>query len=393
LWAKIGALLNGHSTGSSNRPPEEPPSEAQASPQRRFPSWLRLYPFEIAAWLGLISGVSFLRLRGLRIGWETFNYTVPPLVPVLAKYFLIGIALYLVYTALHRESPLGYLRQIATVRWIVLSLRLWVAIIIFNYTYFWLKVCVPLVNETLWDEAFSRLDTRLHFGYSPSIVLIESVRGTLLGWIDRWYSLWLPSVSLSIAFFCAHPKALVRRQFVLSCVLIWILGAWIYVALPALGPVYVFTELWRDILPEMPASANAQQLLWENYQTIQRGIQDGQLYRFNPTRGIAAMPSLHVGVHWMLMLWMHRYARPLFIPAAIATFLTFLGSIITGWHYAIDGYVGIVLGQVAFWAALGIERRWGGTTSPGSQASPEGTSGLLEEGESPESNATGASHL
>lgn len=341
---------------SPRRTPEEPPDDAVAPSRHRFPSWLRLYPFEIAAWLGLVSGVGFLRARGLRIGWETFDYTIPPLLPVMARYFLIGIALYLVYSILRRDSPVGYLRQIATVRWIVLSLRLWVAIMIFNYTYFWLKVCVPIVNPTLWDETFSRLDTLLHFGYSPSIVLIEAVRGTLLGWLDGWYGLWLPSVSLSIAFFCAHPKALVRRQFVLSCVLIWILGAWMYTALPALGPIYVFTDLWRDILPGMPANANAQQLLWENYQTIQRGIQDGQLYRFNPTRGIAAMPSLHVGVHWMLMLWMHRYARPLFIPAAIATFLTFLGSIITGWHYAIDGYVGIGLGQIAYWAALRFER-------------------------------------
>ena len=341
---------------SPSQPTADHPEETLAAPRRRLPAWLRLYPFEIAAFFGLVSGVGFLRARGLRIGWETFDYTIPPLLPVLARYFAIGIALFLVYTALRRESPLAYLRQIATPRWIVLSVRIWIAILIFNYTYFWLKVCVPMVNPTLWDETFSRLDAALHFGYSPSIVLIESVRGNLLGWLDRWYGLWLPTVSLSIAFFCAHPKPMVRRQFVLSCVLIWIVGAWIYVALPALGPVYVFTELWRDILPGMPANHNAQQLLWENYQIIQRGIEDGQLYRFNPTRGVAAMPSLHVGVHWMLMLWMHRYARPLFIPAAIATFLTFLGSIITGWHYAIDGYVGIALGQAAYWTSLRLER-------------------------------------
>ena len=114
--------------------------------------------------------------------------------------------------------------------------------------------------------------------------------------------------------------------------------------------------MWRDVLPGIPGNAAAHGVLWENYQIIQRGIEDGQLYRFNPTRGIAAMPSLHVGVHWMLMLWMRRYARPLFIPFAGATFLTFLGSIITGWHYAVDGYVGILLGQVSYWAALKLER-------------------------------------
>ena len=347
-------------TDDPSAPPDERPEDPGGA-SGRTRSRLRPHAFEITAWIGLVTGVAFLRWRGLRIGWETFDYTVPPLLPVMAKYFVVGIGLFCLYTALRRRSVVGYLRRIATPEWILLSLRIWVAIIIFNYTYFWLKVCVPMVNPRLWDEALSRLDTVLHFGYSPSIVLLESVRGELLGWLDRWYGLWLPTVSLSIAFFCAHPRPLVRRRFVLSCVLVWIVGAWIYTALPALGPVYVYTELWRDVLPGMPANHNAQQLLWENYQIIQRGIEDGQLYRFNPTRGVAAMPSLHVGVHWMLMLWMHRYARPLFIPAAVAAFLTFLGSIITGWHYAVDGYVGILLGQGAYWAALRLEREKRGT--------------------------------
>jgi hypothetical protein len=343
--------------GVAEQPPEATPHPTDAAAGRRSPALrLRPYPFEIAAWIALVTGVGFLRARGLRIGWETFDYTIPPLLPVMGKYFLAGIALFLLCTALGRGSSLDYLRRIAKPDWIVLSLRLWVAILIFNYTYFWLKVCVPMVHPTLFDHTFERLDRLLHFGWSPSIVLTESVRGTLLGWIDRWYGLWLPTVSLTVAFFCAHPEDLARRRFVLSCVLVWVLGAWIYVALPALGPIYVFTDLWRDLLPEMPANAHAQRLLWENYQLIQRGIAEGQLYRFNPTRGIAAMPSLHVGVHWMFMLWMHRYARPLFIPYAAATFLTFLGSIITGWHYAIDGYVGILLGTLAYWLALRLER-------------------------------------
>ncbi len=337
--------------GDASESPGGPPLA-----EKRRRGALRPYPFEIAAWLALVSSVAFLRLSGLRIGWETFDYTIPPLLPVMAKYFVAGIGLYALWALLRRESLTSYLRTIASVRWIVLSLRVWVAILIFNYAYFWLKVCVPMVNPRLWDQTLDRLDSLLHFGWSPSIVLTDAVRGPLLGWIDVWYGLWLPSVSLTIAFFCAHPRALVRRRFVLSCVIVWALGAWIYVALPALGPIYVFTEIWTDLLPAMPANARAQQMLWENYQIIQRGIQEGQLYRFNPTRGIAALPSLHVGVHWMFMLWLHRYARPLFVPAAAATFLTFLGSIITGWHYAVDGYVGIALGTLAYWAALRLER-------------------------------------
>ncbi len=57
------------------------------------------------------------------------------------------------------------------------------------------------------------------------------------------------------------------------------------------------------------------------------------------------------------MLWIRRYARPLFAVAVIGTLLTFLGSIVTGWHYAVDGYVGIGLAQLSYWLANRTERQ------------------------------------
>lgn len=316
-----------------------------------------IYPFEIVAFASLVATVTFLRLHHLRIDWQTFEYTVPPLVPVMGKYFAIGVGLYLVYLLLRRQRVTPYIRRVLSLSWLTLTGRLWLAIIVFTYCYLWLKVCAPLVNHRLWDAAFWRLDTILHFGFSPSLFLLGLTEGTgLIGLLDQWYKLWLPSVSLSIAFFMSLPGARVRRRFVLSCVLIWVLGAWTYVSLPALGPIYAFHPHWENALPDLPEASAAQELLWGNYEKVIAG-RTGNLKQFNPTLGIAAMPSLHVGVHWLLMLWIRRYARPFFVPAVIGTFLTFLGSIATGWHYAIDGYVGIGLGQLSFWLAHRTERR------------------------------------
>jgi hypothetical protein len=303
-----------------------------------------------------VIAVIFLRSNGLRLDWRTVEYTVPPLIPAMGKYFVVGALVYSVYLLLRRQRLLPYWQSLFTRSWMVTTVRLWLTIIVFTYTYFWLKVCVPLVNHRIWDPLFWRLDAIFHLGFSPSLFLTELTRGTILmGLLDRWYGLWLPSVSLSIAFFVALPGARVRRRFVLSCVVIWVAGAWLYVALPALGPVYAQPEHWQEILTEMPMAEGGQQILRENYQKVLAG-REGVLRQFNPTRGIAAMPSLHVGAHWLLMLWMRRYARPLFIPALIATGLTFLGSIVTGWHYAIDGYVGIGLGQLSYWLAHRTER-------------------------------------
>ncbi len=288
---------------------------------------------------------------------STFNYTVPPLIPVMGKFFVVGICLYLLYAILRRESAWTYLKTILDWRWLFLSLRLWLVFLVFTFSYFWLKVCVPLVNSRLWDQAFWRLDTLLHLGFSPSLFMVELVQGTVLApSLDRWYGWWLLSMSISVAFFCSYPTQLARRQFLFSCVVLWSAGAWIYVGLPALGPIYAFSEVWQKILPQIPYADAGHHLLWGNYQRVLEGRESGLLRAFKPALGIAAMPSLHVGGHWLLMLWTRRLARPLFMPAVVATFLTFLGSLVTGWHYAVDGYIGIALAQGAYWLALFAER-------------------------------------
>ena len=55
-----------------------------------------------------------------------------------------------------------------------------------------------------------------------------------------------------------------------------------------------------------------------------------------------------------------RRARRLFLPLALATALTFLGSLATGWHYAVDGYAGMLLA----WVAVRIADRVEGAPPP-----------------------------
>jgi hypothetical protein len=343
---------------------DQPDTGAQPGERPRWFLELRPYPFEIAAWAGLLAAILFLRARDLRIDRVAFDYTIPPLIPVLAKFVVVGVGLYLAYTLLRRSSPLAYLKRLLDWRWLLLSLRLWLTFAVLTFTYFWLKVCVPLVNPRLWDQALWRLDAVLHLGFSPSLFMVEAARGTLLApMLDRWYGWWLLSISLSLAFFCSFPTQLDRRRFLFSCVILWTAGAWIYVALPALGPIYAFHDIWREILPQIPLADSAHQLLWDNYQRVLAGRESGQLRAFKPALGIAAMPSLHVGGHWLLMLWARRLARPLFLPAAVGTLLTFLGSLVTGWHYALDGYIGIALAQSAYLLALYFERDRQGSAS------------------------------
>ncbi len=344
-------------------PPD--PSPAPGGTRRR--PW-RPYPFEIAAWGSLAAAVLLLRGHGLRIDWNTVVYTVPPLFRPTAQVLLAGPPLYALYLLLGRRPLRPYLRRLAQPAWLLLWLRLWLTCFVFTYAYFWLKVCVPLVNGRLWDRELWALDRLLHLGVSPSILLTELLAGSgLVGPLETWYGWWLPTMMFGLSFFCAAPDAGTRRRFMLSSVLIWTLGPWLYLAAPALGPVYVQGELFQQLAPEMPHARAAQATLWRNYQTVVAG-REGTLKRFNPTRGIAAMPSLHVGGHWLLLLWIRRRARPWLVPAVIGTLLTLVGSIVTGWHYALDGYVGIGIASLAFWAAWRLDPEPPGSPSPEPQA-------------------------
>lgn len=55
---------------------------------------------------------------------------------------------------------------------------------------------------------------------------------------------------------------------------------------------------------------------------------------------------LHLGVNpnrFLLALWARRRHRPLSVLFTVLTAATFVGSLVTGWHYAVDGYTGLLL--------------------------------------------------
>jgi hypothetical protein len=305
--------------------------------------------------------VVFLRLQNLRVDWQTFDYTFRPFLPAAPRFLLLGVLLQLGYHALFapgggRRWPevTGYLRRVATLPWLVLWARLFVAYALFNYVYFWVKVCVPLLNHHLWDPLLWRIDRFVHLGLSPSVLMAEGLRGSfLLPWLDRWYGLWIFTVMGSIVFFAASPRQDLRRGFLLSCSLLWTLGAAIYLAVPAVGPIYTDPEVFAPVIEDLPRAAAGHAALGENYEKMLAG-REGQLHAFNPTRGVAAMPSLHVGGHVLFFLWARRFAPPLAPFYLVASLLTFLASVVTGWHYAVDGYAGAALALAAYWVA----RRW-----------------------------------
>jgi hypothetical protein len=281
-------------------------------------TWKRVYPFEIAALLAVVAAVVFLRGHGLRIDWTTVRYTIPPMLRPTGVALLAGIPLQLLYRALLRRPLRPYLRTVATWSWLSLWLRLWAAYMAVTYAYFWLKVSVPLVNPRLFDGKLWQLDRLLHLGLSPSIFATSLLAGT-----------------------------------------------------PPLGFFYASPDVFAATHAEMPKAAAAQEALLDNYRQVIAGREGGTLRSFNPTRGVAALPSLHVGLHWLLFLWAWGQEREQRVVWLIATGLTFLASVATGWHYALDGYAGIALAQLCWWAARRLDPAPSAPTETEATPAPE----------------------
>ena len=329
--------------------PQEPP---QTGRQPKLPFTLPLYGVEIFALANLVATFVILRLHHLRIDWHAFKYIVWPLVVSLPRLFLLGAGVAILCRLLQRR-PLGdLLRRLASPAWWLEWLRMWGAILLTTYTYFWLKVNVPILNGRTWDGAFWQLDILLHAGISPSILVTQLFKGSFLaGWTDHWYGIWKETVMLLSSGFLVLYQGELRRRFTFGTVLLWTLGAWGYVLLPALGPIYAFNGHFVEIMAQLPRATVAQAMLWKNYSTLMAGLAGEQIHSFNPTHGIAAMPSLHVAAHAFLAFWTWRYLRPIFVLFFVATGLTFIGSLLTGWHYAVDGYAGILLAWLSFYLA------------------------------------------
>lgn len=70
------------------------------------------------------------------------------------------------------------------------------------------------------------------------------------------------------------------------------------------------------------------------------------------------MPSVHCAMALWLVLTVHSYARRWTPVAGAYAALIWLGSVHLGWHYVLDGAVGM-LGAVAVWhLAPRLAFRW-----------------------------------
>jgi hypothetical protein len=210
-----------------------------------------------------------------------------------------------------------------------------------------LKQFIPAINERLYDSPIWRLDGWLHFGVDPAVVVSQlAADHGVLPWLDRAYLLFYPAqVIVPLVFLVAKPLRPQRGRFFFAYCLLWMLGGAMYVAWPTLGPIYYRSS--RFWLEQAPYATYLQEMLMRDYIRFRT---DPTFYTVKLYQGVAALPSLHVGVLALFAIATSRW-RMVAATLWLLTAITFVGSLALGWHYAVDGYAGALLAFLSWQTA------------------------------------------
>jgi len=243
------------------------------------------------------------------------------------------------------------------------------------YLFLHLKHLILWWHKANYDLFFWNLDKKIHFGIQPNIWAMEKFgawddAAVLLDWLYSKYFAY--KLFVAVVFLMEPRGRKLTDQFFLAYLLLWFLGGLLYIITPTDGPCYSVLSQYSippenryhmfqyPVVNDVPRSyiekyVNAkiwyakiyQEKLWVDRQAFLNGkALPGVFY------GVAAMPSLHNAAVWMIMLFLFRLSPIAGVFGIFYVISTFLGSIFLQWHFAVDGYVGALLGIFITWFSM-----------------------------------------
>lgn len=228
----------------------------------------------------------------------------------------------------------------------------------FESTFASIKQVIPQIHDFSWDYKFMAFDCMLHFGHHPWRLLRPLlVHEEVIRAIDLLYMLWfliLLAVCLWMAW--SNRRAL-RLQFLISSLIVWgVFGSVLGTIFSSAGPCYYSkvvntgVDPYQSLMESLNAIHNSEPLwavknqigLWEAHMSNE----------WLPFGGISAMPSIHVAMAVLFALLGRSVNHWLGVTFTAYAVIVQIGSVILGWHYAIDGYIVILL-TILVWNLVG----------------------------------------
>lgn len=204
-----------------------------------------------------------------------------------------------------------------------------------------------------WDGFFADLDAAI-FGTDPWRLTHALFGSWGTRFLQFWYVVWGGVLGFSITLVPLLAPRLQSARFLLAMFLIWpVTGLLLAAAFPSAGPIFV-NVFHPDLAARFePLRASLGQLLERDSPILVSQIYLAKYWDAPVAMkggGISAFPSVHVAV---AVLYVFAGWRILLFRIAALAFATiiWIGSIHTGYHYAVDGLATLVIVPVCWYAA------------------------------------------
>lgn len=320
----------------------------------RRPKWVqmavgaagKLYLFE---WIGLVSvgvlGLFFLTqpVRTQPIGLAIWLFKRMALLALISTVVVVLVEAWNGFRSKVRIERLSELRHAGY--WIDAG-RIMVSFSLIQTAHLILKTYIPLINPGNFDALLQQVDSILGAGHDPVVGVLSLLSApSWHRWFDILYSnIYFLALWAGVVVFFAFLRGRSRIAFFNSFFIMWQLGLVLYVLLPSWGPVFVRPELFQETLMNMPATVAVQRQLFLETSSLVAGQYDVVVRFF----GLAAFPSLHVAVFVLYALWAPKVGKVWVLWNVVLIPLILLGSMLTGYHYLIDGIVGALVAGCAW---------------------------------------------
>ena len=213
----------------------------------------------------------------------------------------------------------------------------------------WLNAHVPF----RWDPALARVSYTLHGRPAWEYFAALYAKPSVVRVVEWLYNIGWGIVASGVTIWCGFTAREVasHRRFLFASLLAWpLVGVGLAGLLMSAGPVYYGQvcggpDPYAGLVAALDSTSRsarwAQAYLWDTYHNGPR-----------PGGGISAMPSMHLTSTTLVALVMAGWGSWWRSGAIVFAAGTLVGSVVLGWHYALDGEVGIVL-AIALWWVMG----------------------------------------
>lgn len=215
-----------------------------------------------------------------------------------------------------------------------------------------LKARIPAFNDNVWDEQLANFERAIMGGFD----LVAWARGAqqwpdFIMLLDETYHhgyifmAWLMMV-LYLNHGPRHVRFLVTSMGVLYLAGVVLTAIW-----PTRGPCFIERDAYTWMREQDTSSWGSQQFLLKALNRTENALAKGTWLEAKAFTGIAALPSLHVGHCVLLIIFAAMYAPRMNIVLVPITAITWVATIVFGWHYLMDGVVAIPMVFGSVWVA------------------------------------------